>query len=121
MLLASFFPLAVLILAVLGSIVFGLATPTEAAAVGAFGGFLLAIAYRYVGHTRVARRRGASGLARGDDCATLGRSCKESSFLTAKTTRDGVLAVRRLVDLLGGVRAARRSGDHREAGCCRWT
>jgi len=31
-LLASFFPLAMLILAVLGSIVFGLATPTEAAA-----------------------------------------------------------------------------------------
>ena len=33
MLLSSFFPLALLILAVLGSIVFGLATPTEAAAV----------------------------------------------------------------------------------------
>ncbi len=46
MLLASFFPLVVLILLVLGSIVFGLATPTEAAAVGAFGGFLLAAAYR---------------------------------------------------------------------------
>lgn len=46
MLLTSFFPLLVLILAVLGSIVFGLATPTEAAAVGAFGGFLLAAAYR---------------------------------------------------------------------------
>ena len=42
----SFFPLLILILAVLGSIVFGLATPTEAAAVGAFGGFVLAIAYR---------------------------------------------------------------------------
>jgi TRAP-type mannitol/chloroaromatic compound transport system permease large subunit len=46
MLLASFFPLLIMILAVLGSIVFGLATPTEAAAVGAFGGFLLAAAYR---------------------------------------------------------------------------
>ena len=46
MLLTSFFPLLILILAVLGSIVFGLATPTEAAAVGAFGGFVLAIAYR---------------------------------------------------------------------------
>ncbi len=46
MLLASFFPLVVLILAVLGSIVLGLATPTEAAAVGALGGFLLAVAYR---------------------------------------------------------------------------
>jgi hypothetical protein len=44
MLLASFFPLAMLILAVLGSIVFGLATPAEAAAVGAFGGFLLTVA-----------------------------------------------------------------------------
>ncbi len=46
MLLTSFFPLVILILAVLGSIVMGLATPTEAAAVGAFGGFLLAVAYR---------------------------------------------------------------------------
>ncbi len=45
MLLQSFFPLVVLILAVLGSIVFGLTTPTEAAAVGAFGGFLLAAVY----------------------------------------------------------------------------
>lgn len=45
MLLQSFFPLVVLILAVLGSIVFGLATPTEAAAVGAFGGYLLAAVY----------------------------------------------------------------------------
>lgn len=46
MLLGSFFPLLVLILAVLGSIVFGLATPTEAAAMGAFGGFVLAAAYK---------------------------------------------------------------------------
>ena len=46
MLLTSFFPLVILILAVLGSIVMGLATPTEAAAVGALGGFLLAVAYR---------------------------------------------------------------------------
>jgi TRAP-type mannitol/chloroaromatic compound transport system permease large subunit len=45
MLLSSFFPLVILILAVLGSIVFGLTTPTEAAAVGAFGGFVLAAAY----------------------------------------------------------------------------
>jgi TRAP-type mannitol/chloroaromatic compound transport system permease large subunit len=49
MLLASFFPLVVLILAVLGSIVFGLATPTEAAAVGAFGGYLLAAVYAIIG------------------------------------------------------------------------
>ena len=34
-LLTSFFPLAVLILSVLGAILFGLATPSEAAAVGA--------------------------------------------------------------------------------------
>ena len=46
MLLSSFFPLMMLILEVLGSIVFGLATPTEAAAMGALGGFLLAAAYR---------------------------------------------------------------------------
>ena len=64
MLLTSFFPLLVLILAVLGSIVMGLATPTEAAAVGAFGGFLLAIAYRQL---------------------TL-QVVKESVFLTAKTS-----------------------------------
>ncbi|TSE25619.1 C4-dicarboxylate TRAP transporter large permease protein DctM [Tepidimonas sediminis] len=64
MLLASFFPLLFLILAVLGSIVFGLATPTEAAGVGAFGGFLLAVAYRQF------------------NWGVL----KESVFLTAKTT-----------------------------------
>ncbi len=64
MLLTSFFPLLVLILAVLGSIVMGLATPTEAAAVGALGGFLLAIAYRQLTLSVV----------------------KESVFLTAKTS-----------------------------------
>ncbi|HBH38060.1 MAG TPA: C4-dicarboxylate ABC transporter [Curvibacter sp.] len=64
MLLTSFFPLLVLILAVLGSIVMGLATPTEAAAVGALGGFLLAAAYKQLTLTVV----------------------KESVFLTAKTS-----------------------------------
>jgi TRAP-type mannitol/chloroaromatic compound transport system permease large subunit len=64
MLLASFFPLLIMILAVLGSIVFGLATPTEAAAVGAFGGFLLAAAYRQLNFKMV----------------------RESVFLTAKTS-----------------------------------
>jgi TRAP-type mannitol/chloroaromatic compound transport system permease large subunit len=44
-LLSSFFPLAILILSVLGSIVFGLATPTEAAAIGSLGGFALAAIY----------------------------------------------------------------------------
>jgi tripartite ATP-independent transporter DctM subunit len=44
-LMTSFFPLAVLILAVLGAILFGLATPSEAAAVGAFGALILATAY----------------------------------------------------------------------------
>ena len=39
-------PLAVLILAVLGSILGGLATPTDAAAMGALGALVLAIAYR---------------------------------------------------------------------------
>lgn len=63
MLLGSFFPLAVMILAVLGSIVFGLATPSEAAAIGAMGGFIMAAAYRQL-KTRVV---------------------KESVFLTAKT------------------------------------
>ncbi len=42
----SFFPLAFLILAVLGAILLGLATPTEAAAVGAFGSLVLAAGYR---------------------------------------------------------------------------
>lgn len=46
MLLTSFFPLAILILSVLGAILFGLATPSEAAAVGALGGLVLAAAYR---------------------------------------------------------------------------
>ncbi|MEY3381142.1 MAG: hypothetical protein RL468_1740 [Pseudomonadota bacterium] len=64
MLLTSFFPLLVLILSVLGSIVMGLATPTEAAAVGALGGFLLAAAYRQLTMDVV----------------------KESVFLTAKTS-----------------------------------
>jgi tripartite ATP-independent transporter DctM subunit len=45
-LLTSFFPLAFLIFAVLGAILFGLATPSEAAAIGALGGLLLAFAYR---------------------------------------------------------------------------
>ena len=56
MLLASFFPLALLILAVLGSIVFGLATPTEAAAIGAFGGFALAAVYALVAKPREVSR-----------------------------------------------------------------
>jgi tripartite ATP-independent transporter DctM subunit len=44
-LLISFVPLTALIAAVLGSILFGLATPSEAAAVGALGGLILAFAY----------------------------------------------------------------------------
>ena len=64
MMLGSFFPLAVMILAVLGSIVFGLATPSEAAAIGALGGLLMAAAYRQLNK----------------------RVVKESVFLTAKTS-----------------------------------
>ena len=64
MLLGSFFPLALMILTVLGSIVFGFATPTEAAALGSAGGFILAAAYRQLNFTVV----------------------KESVFLTAKTS-----------------------------------
>jgi TRAP-type mannitol/chloroaromatic compound transport system permease large subunit len=81
MLLGSFFPLAVLILSVLGSIVMGLATPTEAAAVGAFGGFVLAAAYRYIAHYR-----GNADSAVGTTVRELGTILKESSFLTAKTS-----------------------------------
>ena len=83
MLLASFFPLALLILAVLGSIVFGFATPTEAAAVGAFGGMLLAMAYRFVAHWNERERRPAVVRA---TLKELGGILKESSFLTAKTS-----------------------------------
>jgi tripartite ATP-independent transporter DctM subunit len=64
LLFKSFVPLAVLILAVLGSIMFGLATPTEAAAVGALGSMLLAAAYRAL---------------------TWGR-LRESVYLTARTS-----------------------------------
>jgi TRAP-type mannitol/chloroaromatic compound transport system permease large subunit len=64
MLLGSFFPLAVMILAVLGTIVFGLATPTEAAAMGSLGGLLLAAAYRRLNMTVM----------------------RESVYLTAKTS-----------------------------------
>ncbi|MDP2620737.1 MAG: TRAP transporter large permease subunit [Hyphomicrobiales bacterium] len=46
MLLASFFPLAFLILSVLGAILFGLATPSEAASIGALGGLVLASLYQ---------------------------------------------------------------------------
>ncbi len=46
LIMTSFFPLAFLILSVLGSILFGLATPTEAASIGALGGMALAVAYR---------------------------------------------------------------------------
>jgi TRAP-type mannitol/chloroaromatic compound transport system permease large subunit len=64
MLLSSFFPLALIILGVLGTIVVGLATPTEAAAMGSFGGFVLAAAYKQLNL----------------------RVVKESVFLTAKTS-----------------------------------
>ena len=63
-LLTSFVPLSLLILAVLGSILLGLATPAEAAAIGAFGGLFLAFCYK----------------------ALNWKTLKESIFLTAKTT-----------------------------------
>jgi TRAP-type mannitol/chloroaromatic compound transport system permease large subunit len=87
LLLTSFFPLALLILAVLGSIVAGLATPAEAAAVGAFGGFVLAGIYRFIAHWRDRARSGAStGVVLGRTLKEFGRIIKESSFLTAKTS-----------------------------------
>jgi TRAP-type mannitol/chloroaromatic compound transport system permease large subunit len=84
-LLSSFFPLAILILAVLGSIVFGLATPTEAAAVGALGGLVLAALYRSIEHWRAASAS-AKGRAMLTTLKELGGIVKESSFLTAKTS-----------------------------------
>ena len=64
MLATSFLPLALLILSVLGSILFGLATPTEAASIGALGGMVLAIAYRAMTFDRL----------------------RESVYLTVRTT-----------------------------------
>ena len=63
-LLVSFVPLTVLIMLVLGSILGGLATPAEAAAMGALGGLVLAFLYRSLTWKKV----------------------KESVFLTAKAT-----------------------------------
>ncbi|MEM8775133.1 MAG: TRAP transporter large permease subunit [Pseudomonadota bacterium] len=63
-LLVSFVPLFILIMLVLGSILGGLATPAEAAAMGALGGLVLAALYRSLTWTKV----------------------KESVFLTAKAT-----------------------------------
>src|SRR6266545_1408545 len=87
MLLSSFFPLALLILAVLGSIVFGLSTPSEAAAVGAFGGALLAAIYRLAGNWREGKSGGReTGKVVWSTAKELGVIVKESSFLTAKTS-----------------------------------
>ena len=63
-LLVSFVPLTALIAAVLGSILGGMATPAEAAAMGALGGLVLAILYRSLTWEKV----------------------KDSVFLTAKAT-----------------------------------
>ena len=63
-LLTSFFPLAILIVSVLGAILFGLATPSEAAGIGALGSIVLAAAY------------GALNFG----------MLKESVFLTARAT-----------------------------------
>ncbi len=63
-LITSFVPLTALIMLVLGSILGGLATPAEAAAMGALGGLVLALLYRSLSWLKV----------------------KESVFLTAKTT-----------------------------------
>ena len=63
-LLTSFFPLAVLILSVLGAILLGLATPTEAAAVGSLGSLVLAAVYRELDFQRL----------------------KEAVYLTARTS-----------------------------------
>ena len=62
LLITSFFPLAVLIFAVLGAIMFGLATPSEAAAVGALGAILLAAALPRA-HLGPAARGGLSDRA----------------------------------------------------------
>ena len=62
--LTSVLPLSALIISVLGSILMGLATPAEAAAIGAFGGLFLAFCYKSLNWTTL----------------------KQSIFLTAKTS-----------------------------------
>jgi TRAP-type mannitol/chloroaromatic compound transport system permease large subunit len=86
LLLTSFFPLALLILAVLGSIVVGLATPAEAAAVGAFGGFVLAAIYRFITHWRERPAGSPVSAVVARTAKEFVRLIKESSFLTAKTS-----------------------------------
>jgi len=87
MLLSSFFPLAILILMVLGSIVLGLATPTEAAAVGALGGGILAAGYRFIAHWRTAAPGNDKvGATVRTTTRELGGIIRESAFLTAKTS-----------------------------------
>jgi TRAP-type mannitol/chloroaromatic compound transport system permease large subunit len=87
LLLTSFFPLALLILAVLGSIVFGLATPAEAAAVGAFGGFVMVVVYRFIGHWHETAPGGAGiGAVVSRTLKEFATIIKESSFLTARTS-----------------------------------
>jgi TRAP-type mannitol/chloroaromatic compound transport system permease large subunit len=82
----SFLPLALLILAVLGSILFGLATPTEAASIGALG-----------------RGRAGRGLPRHDLRAVARKRLPDGA-----DHGDGVLAVRRLLYLFGGVQLSGR-------------
>ena len=96
MLLASFFPLALLILAVLGSIVFGLATPAEAAAVGAFGGFLLAAAYRFIAHLQAAQGGRLPAPSSARTLREFGHDPQGVVVPHRQDERDGVLAVRRL-------------------------
>jgi TRAP-type mannitol/chloroaromatic compound transport system permease large subunit len=87
LLLSSFFPLSLLILAVLGSIVFGLATPAEAAAVGAFGAFILTAIYRFFGNWRDGSPKGQStGVIAARTVRDFLTIIKESSFLTARTS-----------------------------------
>lgn len=52
-LLTSFFPLTLLIMSVLGAIFFGIATPTEAAAVGTMGSLILAACYRSLTYAKL--------------------------------------------------------------------
>jgi len=67
MMATSFFPLAFLILSVLGAILFGLATPSEAAAVGAVGALVLAAGYRMGGIRAGTIDPGWGELARSKD------------------------------------------------------
>jgi len=96
MLVTSFLPLGLLILAVLGSILFGLATRTAVASIAALGGIVLALAHRAMTFQRL----------------------RESVYLTVRTTAMvcwlfiGSYTISSVFSYLGGEAVIDRATDH---------